>query len=121
MSLDSSLEWIQRNRQRRTRTVSVSEPIGRLVERTGNPSGEDAAMVVGLLQSCVDGAFRRSCRVFVRVDGAISIQVQRAGEVYVMRQRWLATVTKQIAAVAPRLAGRRVLFEQGIVGAGFDG
>jgi len=120
MARHSPLKWVQENRGKRARAVPVSAPIERLVQRAADPGGVDASSVVAVLRSCVDDAFRRGCRVFVRGDGAISIQVERAGDVYVMRQRWLATVTKAVAAGVPRLAGRRVLFEHGGVGAGFD-
>jgi len=90
-----------------------------MASRFAQQGRPEASAILEVLRGKVNMEFRRNCRILVRDNGPVSIQVRHPGLVYTMRQRWLGTVMEAISTQVPKLAGRRIVFEHGAAGLSF--
>lgn len=107
------LEWIAKNRSRRSRVSEVGSAIQKVVTTIEQQGLEPALAAAKTLAPIVDGEFRRHCRIAGAVDGRVTIHVDVAPLVSVMRMKWLGAIREGLRAVDRRLGDGVVLFVLG--------
>jgi len=107
------LEWIVKNRAKRSRLSRASSAIDEVVTTIGQRGLEPALAVAGALGAIVDDEFRRHCRVAGAAGGRVTIHVDTASLVSLMRMKWLEAIRAGLCVVDRRLGGGAIVFEPG--------
>lgn len=83
------LEWVQKNRARKDRTSTVGESITKVVGVVmGSPGLSMASQASTVIAAVVDDEFRHHCRVAVSDRGLVTILVDGAVPLDLIRRRW---------------------------------
>ncbi len=116
MQRDDQLEWIQRNRAKRSRGRTAGSLVKDLAEHVYKSGVGPAEEVAGRLALLVDDGFREHCRVAEVRGGRLLIHVDAAELVYPLRVRWQETLREALPTLCKGRRITRVVFEYGTAG-----
>jgi len=100
----------------RGRTVHV----GALLEAQARRAGAAASVtqrVAQALADTVDDEFRAHCRVAGLAAGTLTIHVDHAARIYLVRRTWVLAIRDRLLAEGGIGPVQRIIFEQGLEGA----
>jgi len=107
------LEWVAKNRAKRSRLSRASTAVEKVVTSVEQQGVEPALVTAKALAPIVDAEFRRHCRIAGAVGGRVTIHVDAAPLVSVMRMKWLGPIREGLRIVDCRLGGGAIVFESG--------
>ena len=113
---ETQLEWIQQNKRRTPRARSVGGLMARLAERLSDKGRALLRDTATSLTEVVDDDFRNHCRLTLRADGRLTINVDHASLVYAMRAQWLPLLTRVFVTEKPGRCVRSITFSYGLDG-----
>ena len=112
------LEWIAKNRTKRSRVSPAISAIQKIVTTVEQQGLEPAQAAAQALSPIVDDQFRRHCRIAGAINGRVTIHVDAAPLVSVMRMKWSGAIRERLRVVDRRLGDGAILFEPGQSGVG---
>jgi len=115
------LEWVWRNRSRRNRTARAGDEIGRFAREVQRRDVEPAIEVAEALAPIVDAQFRRHCRVAGAAGKVVTVHVEPASMVGVMKMRWHAALRAAMSARGRAWRGATIRFAPGRAGVAVRG
>lgn len=109
----NQLEWVQRNRTRRSRTKQAGEEISRFADDVQRREVEPAMSAAAAVAPIVDEEFRRHCRVGGTAGGVVTIYVVPAQMISVMQRKWYEPLRGAMAARGGPWRGATIRFASG--------
>ena len=119
MDDDTRLQWVMRNRTRRSRVRPIGESLQRCSAQLGAAT-EAARGVAAAIAPVVDADFREHCRVGLADGGTCVVSVDSPSLVYSMRQRWLSPLRTELTKAGSGRWGRKIVFVAGTGGVRVD-
>lgn len=110
------MEWVQRNRTPRNRSMPAGAAVADFARKLWTQDIGPAEAAADALTDLVDEEFRRHCRVAALAKNVLTIQVHPAAMVEVMRRKWSTRIKRELPAMLSR-GINRVAFQHGSAGA----
>ncbi|MCH7838924.1 MAG: DUF721 domain-containing protein [Planctomycetes bacterium] len=107
------LEWVQRNRTRRNRTLDAQTVVQRLLDTVNTAGVEQTARMAKVLAGVVDHQFREHCRLAGIQGGALIVHVDHPSLVAFMRVQWSRRLCSVLQGQGGRCTARKVTFRPG--------
>ncbi|MCH7885289.1 MAG: DUF721 domain-containing protein [Planctomycetes bacterium] len=107
------LEWVQRNRTRRNRTLDAQTVVQRLLDTVNTAGVEQTARMAKVLAGVVDHLFREHCRLAGIQGGALIVHVDHPALVAFMRVQWSRRLCSVLQGQGGRCTARKVTFRPG--------
>lgn len=112
----TQLEWVQRNRAPRSRAVAAGQAVTDFAKHLWATDIGPAEAAADALSELVDETFRRHCRVAAFNRNVLTVHVEQAALVDVMRRNWSTKIRRELPALLSRGISR-VVFQHGSAGA----
>lgn len=104
------MEWVQRNRSRATRTVSIGACVERLVESSAAGLGASRELL-SLIDALVDAEFRECCEVATVPGGGIVIRADHPVVLAAMRAKWSSRIRHALRRAGLKPPPGQIRFE----------